>query len=256
MANVFAIITAILLVVSAFLAFKNKGYLEEEVKQVGKEQRSLALQQDNLRETQSTLETTQGEDEGVKGEIVKLQAEEKQLTDSNAEIKKKIDDTKALVDQNKAKLDDIKDQTKDAGKISELAANIKRLGSEIQDMRDEKAIGEASLANRRSEQASTEETIKQYEEQNSSVANKRSFFSSARITGIYGAFGFVTIGAGNSQGVVSGSRLNVMRGGEKIAQLQVSSVESNASSADIVPDSKAEDVTLTVGDQVVPADAN
>ena len=73
-----------------------------------------------------------------------------------------------------------------------------------------------------------------------------------RIRSIYPNWGFVTLAAGNNAGVVTNSTLNVVRGGETIAQLLVTAVESSSASASIVPDSMASDVTLMVGDRVVP----
>ena len=62
----------------------------------------------------------------------------------------------------------------------------------------------------------------------------------------------MTLAAGNHAGVVTNSILNVVRNGETIASLLVTAVESSSASASIVPDSLASDVTLMVGDRVVP----
>ena len=73
-----------------------------------------------------------------------------------------------------------------------------------------------------------------------------------RIRSIYPTWGFVTLGAGNSSGVVTNSILDVVRNGSVVAKLMVTAVESGSSSASIIPDSLGEDVTLMVGDRVVP----
>jgi hypothetical protein len=72
-----------------------------------------------------------------------------------------------------------------------------------------------------------------------------------RIRSIYPSWGFVTLAAGNNEGVTGNSTLNVVRGGETVAQLLVTAVERNSASASIVPDSLAPDVVLMAGDQVV-----
>jgi len=73
-----------------------------------------------------------------------------------------------------------------------------------------------------------------------------------RIRSIYPNWGFVTLAAGNNAGVVANSSLDVVRDGETVAKLLVTAVESSSASASIVPDSLAPDVTLSVGDQVIP----
>ena len=57
--------------------------------------------------------------------------------------------------------------------------------------------------------------------------------------------------AGDAQGVVTDSILDVMRGDEVIGKLKVTAVEEGRSSADIVLDSVAVGTTLQSGDTVV-----
>ena len=76
-----------------------------------------------------------------------------------------------------------------------------------------------------------------------------------RIRSIYPNWGFVTLASGNNAGVMANSTLNVVRDGETIAKLLVTAVEAGSSSASIVPDSLAPDVTLQVGDRVIPGQA-
>ena len=101
----------------------------------------------------------------------------------------------------------------------------------------------------------TEGVIAAYRATDANYANKRSFFESTRISSIFPAYGFVTLPVGNSAGVVSGSSLDVVRDGEVVARLRVSSVEAGRSAAEIVPDSLAQDTVLMVGDRVVPSAA-
>jgi DNA polymerase III epsilon subunit-like protein len=47
--------------------------------------------------------------------------------------------------------------------------------------------------------------------------------------------------------------VDVVRDGEVVAKLRVSSVEAGRAAAEIVPDSLAQDTVLMVGDRVVPS---
>ena len=70
---------------------------------------------------------------------------------------------------------------------------------------------------------------------------------------MFGNWGFVTLSSGNNAGVVQDSMLDVVRGGEVIAKLFVTAVESSSAAADLIPDSLAEDTVLMAGDKVVPS---
>jgi hypothetical protein len=74
-----------------------------------------------------------------------------------------------------------------------------------------------------------------------------------RIRSIYPTWGFVTLSSGNDAGVAMSSTLDVVRDGATIARLLVTAVERNSASANIIPDSIAQDITLMVGDRVVPS---
>ena len=71
-----------------------------------------------------------------------------------------------------------------------------------------------------------------------------------RISSIYRNWGFVILAAGDQQGVITGSTLDVVRGGEVVGKLKVTAVEAGRAAADIVLDSVAEGSSLRVGDKV------
>lgn len=253
MANIIAIITAVVLAAAAFLAHKNHAALESEIE-------DRMIQEGYLRENQKTLASLRAErDEtiGTRKEtrttITEKREEEEAQIAKNESLENQIEEKSAERDRNAQRISEIEEQTKELGEVSEIAGNIRSLQNRIQDFQDEKDSKEAVLSNLVSEKNSTVSTIDRYASQNSAVSNRRSYFEGASIGAVYGNWGFVTLTAGNSAGVVGGSKLDVVRGGETIAQLRVRSVESTRASADLIPDSLAEDTTLMVGDRVVPA---
>ncbi|MEM9238085.1 MAG: hypothetical protein AAGB14_15035, partial [Verrucomicrobiota bacterium] len=167
-------------------------------------------------------------------------------------LKKEISDKKKQVEEQAAEIAVIQEKTADAGNLEELAGNITRLQEQIAAYEDEKSGLEIQRTNLLAERESTSTTIAGYKERSSKITSKVSY-GSARINSIFGPWGFVTLSAGSRGGIVSGSTLDVVRGGEAVAQLRVRSVESGRASADVIPDSLGEDVTLMVGDKVVPA---
>lgn len=256
MANIFAIITAVILAASAYVAYKNKEMYNLEIEARQTAERNLKKSQERLEDLRSQRDATMDERKGYEEETLVAQKKEAEQSEKNAGIQSDIDSKREQVADNKAKINAIKEKTAELGELSELAGKIKRLGSEIAGLEDDQANKTATLANLIGEKNGTESTIGRYKEINSNVSKQKSYFGSTRITAIYGNWGFVTLGAGNSAGVVAGSRLDVVRGGEVVAKLQVRSVEAGRASADIVPDSLAEDTVLMVGDKVVPTADN
>ncbi len=253
MANIFAAITAVILAASAYVAYKNQEAFKQEVSNSETEKSRLDTSRKRLAELRSERDATIDERTGVQEDTVAKQKIEEERKAGNEQLSSDIASKRSEVESNAEKIAEIEDQTKEQGELRELAAKVRRLNSEIAGLEDEKAAGEAKRANLLSVLDGTDSSIENYRSQNESFSKQRSFFDSARISSIYGPWGFVTLNAGNNAGVVTGSTLDVVRGGETVAQLRVRSVESSRASADIVPDSVSEDITLMVGDRVVPS---
>lgn len=253
MANIFAAITAVLLLASAYVAFKNQQAYEKEIEDGKTARNYLDKSRERLAQARKDRDDTIAERTGVEEDTVAKQEVEAERKSGNEKLQGDITAKRQDVADNAERIAEIEDQTKELGEIRDLADNIRRMRTEITGLEDDKAGKEAKLANLISNKNSTESTIENYRDENDAFANQRSFFNSARISAIYGPWGFVTLSAGNNSGVVTNSTLDVVRGGEVVAKLRVRSVESSRSSADIIPDSMAEDVTLMVGDRVVPS---
>ncbi|MCH7224573.1 hypothetical protein [Haloferula sp. A504] len=253
MANIFAAITAVLLLASAYVAFKNQQAYEKEIEDSQTAQKDLDVSRDRLAQLRKDRDNTKQERIGVEEDTVAKQEVESERKSGNEKLQGDITAKRQDAADKAERIAEIEDQTKELGPIRELEPKIRRMRTEITGLEDDKAGKEAKLANLISNKNSTESTIESYRKQNDAFANQRSFFDSARISAIYGPWGFVTLSAGNNSGVVTNSTLDVVRGGEVIAKLRVRSVESSRSSADIIPDSMADDVTLMAGDRVVPA---
>lgn len=256
MANVFGILTAIVLALSIFVAFKNKAAYEERINETAVQKENLRKSEDRLKIAQNSFNDTVKAKEGVDGEIA-------QLTDESAKVRKDTEDIKLSnetktqkVAANKTQLDDIRDKTARIGNIEELASKMRELGAEREQLGQSITDNEAKLANLTAEN-------NQAETQATSLRTKLDTFASGqslpslntRIRSIYPTWGFVTLASGNNAGVVANSTLEVVRDEQTIAKLLVTAVESTTSSASIVPDSIAADVTLMVGDRVVASAA-
>jgi hypothetical protein len=253
MANIFGILTAVLLALAAFVAYKNKDAYQAEVDHRKHEEAQLATSRERLATAQTNLKNTEGELVSTREAIVKLRATEEGHKKTNADLQNQIDSKTQQRDSNKTRLTEIEAKLADLGNIKELVGKVQAMAAAIEESKQAIADNETKLANLNTENARTTEFIQKLQKEGTMFANKQSYFRSASITSIYPGYGFVTLGAGSSSGVVSGSVLDVVRSGQVVAKLLVSTVESNHASASIIPDSLAPDTVLMVGDKVEPA---
>lgn len=252
MANLFGILTAIVLALAALVAFKNKDAYEGKVTETQTEKDLLTKVQARLKTAQGVLKALPEERAGVDAEAATLATAEAAQKKSNDEIKAEVDATTAKIATNKEKLDGIREKTSKMGDLKELSSKMRATSGELEELTQSITAAEAKLANLTAQNSATDTQINDGKRRIEDYNSGQSFPSlKTRIRSIYPNWGFVTLASGNNAGVVTNSTLNVVRQGETIAKLLVTAVESGSASASIVPDSLASDVTLMVGDQVV-----
>ncbi|MEI6177558.1 MAG: hypothetical protein WCS43_11750 [Verrucomicrobiota bacterium] len=278
MVKALGILTAIILALAIFVAYKNKIAYEKEIADTGNEtyrtdeykvglkadpfipktqfpneKSRLGYNQGRLERARTDLADTIAKRKGVDEENVKLGEEEFAQTKTNEGLKAQIATKTAKIAENKAKLDDIRERTSKVGDIKTLAAKMKVLKAEIEELAQNIAANEGKLANLNNENTQTEAHIKSLKDKFETISQNRSLPTmKTRIRSIYPTWGFVTLASGNDAGVVTGSTLDVMRGDDLVAKLLVTAVERNSASASIIPDSLAQDTVLMVGDRVIP----
>jgi cell division protein FtsB len=253
MANVFGILTAIALALSAFVAFKNQAAYEKDLSDTESRKEELTKSEARLAADKEVLAALPPEIEGVDAEVDKLTADEAAQKKVNDGLSKQVEEKTAKIAADKEKLDGIREKTAKIGNINELASKITQSSAEIEELKQSITGNEAKLANLTAQNASTESQITDTKGKFDDFAGGRSLASlNTRIRSIYPNWGFVTLASGNNAGVVTSSTLNVVRNDQVIAKLLVTAVEATTASASIVPDSMAADATLMVGDRVVP----
>ena len=253
MANVFGILTAIVLALSAFVALKNNAAYEADIAQTNTKKTLLADNEAKLKAKEKVLADLPGEIAAVDVEVENLSSTETALKKANDGLKEQADAKAAKIATHKEKLDGIREKTEKTGDLKELASKMRSTNAELEELAQSIAGAEAKLANLTAQNSSTASQVDQAKGKFENFASGQSIASlQTSIRSIYPNWGFVTLAAGNNAGVVANSTLNVVRDGQTIAKLLVTAVESNSASASIVPDSMAADVTLMVGDRVIP----
>lgn len=254
MANVFGILTTIVLLLAGFVVYKNQAAYELEIANRHKRQAELDVSEARLKAAQEALAATIAERTEVDAEVVKLTEEESVKQKANAEMKSEFERKTAETASNKQKLDEIREKTAKVGDLKELAPKMRRLKAELEELavliaNTEKTNEELTVTN-----TETESQVNAMKKKFETISNSQSLpILKTQIRAIYPTWGFVTLGTGNTGGVVPNSTLDVVRDGSTIAKLLVTAVEKNSASASIIPDSISKDVTLMVGDRVIPA---
>lgn len=254
MANVFGIITAIVLALAGFVAYKNKAANETEISNFDQAKIKLAESQKRLKTAQDGYTKAVAKRVEADAEVVKLSDQETAQKKTNEGLVQEKAAKTAEVEPNKQKIASIKENAAKVGDLNALAAKMRATKSELEEISQAMTVSDAKLANLTAQNSQAEAQANAGKATLEKYATGQSLPTlNTRIRMIYPTWGFVTLACGNNGGVVANSTLDVVRGGVTIAKLLVTSVESSTASASIIPDSIAPNVTLMVGDRVVAA---
>ncbi|MGB0992666.1 MAG: hypothetical protein ACPG32_09375 [Akkermansiaceae bacterium] len=252
MSKVFGTIAAVLLAAAAFVAFKNK---EAYAKEIQTHQGQVRKKDSNQKSLAKELERFNVADGERKRLLADAEGVQKEVDTQTATYNKLEKDVKALEEQHDSNAKEIAsadDILKGLPDPKELVPKVRRMKAQLAEARTGIATQEARLANLTREDKSGKASIKGLRDRIELYNTGKSFPNlRTRISTVYRNWGFVILAAGDKQGVVSGSTLNVVRGGEVIAKLKVTAVEAGRASANIVLDSVAEGTTVHSGDTVV-----
>jgi hypothetical protein len=254
MAKIFGILTAIVLSMAAFVAYKNKAAYEGKISETATKKSDLAKSETRLKTAKDGVTATTGKQTETEAQITKLTDESTTQEKAVEDLKLQIEAKNSKIAANKTQLDEFREKTAKSGDLKELASKMREVGAERETVAQSIAEAEAKLANLTAQNNQADIQVKDVRGRLEAMSAGQSLPTlNTRIRSIYPSWGFVTLAAGNNGGVVANSTLNVLRDDQTIAQLLVTSVERGSASASIIPDSISPDVTLMVGDRVVAA---
>ncbi len=258
MANIFAILTAVVLAISGFLAFKNQGSNDTE----GAGYRGWIVKRQNMdgyfEDAQTRLKKSQTKLEQTTTTLTERNAENETKTAENATQKEKNEQLKAevaaLEAEGKAKEADAdakEDSIKEFGDVEQVVAELKQLTSDLSQIELDITQGEANRADLEAQLAGVEASLADVRERISwRVSGESNPEAETRVRSVYATLGFVTLAGGDDLGIVKNSTLEVVRDDAVIANLKVTTVESKSAAADIIPDSVVDGESVQVGDTV------
>ena len=254
MATTFGILTFLILCSSAFVAWKNNDRMKLEIERKNTSLTNLDINEKELKRLQGILNALPDEIAGVRAETETARAEEVELQDTNRKLKSDVEVKTNKIASNDREYEQTRTTLLLVGEPNELVTKAKEMRVQSEEFDVVIANKESQLENLNAENTSAEDLGRRLKE-NLDIIGRGSSLPTmkTKIQHIYPNWGFVTLAGGYRTGVTGGSSLNVVRDGNVIGKLVVSTVERSSASASIVPDSIPEDITLRVGDQVVPA---
>ena len=256
MVNTLGILTAIVLAFSAFVALKNKELFEKAVidtEQQKTDKKSLTSTYNGLVEDINELEAIREKAEASRDD---LRAEVKKQTEANGAVESQIKTNETELASTKAEVADAQGKLKELGDLEELAPKIERLQASIAELKEQVATLNTEIERLRGEKSSTSQVLVAAKTKQSQITSGQSFPTmKTTIRSIDRRLGIVTLAAGIRSGVIGGSRVAVIRAGEKIAELNVKAVSANLATADVVQSSLQEGVDVAPGDIVIPVES-
>ena len=258
MANIFAILTALVLALAAFVAFKNqgdtadpgagyKGWIAKR-QDMQRAHRAadvrVAKKREELAETEKTLA-------GVEADNEKKTAENAAQKTKNEELEAEVAALEAEAKAKAVEVAEKKDTIKEFGDVEQVVAELKQLQSEIRQIDLDITEGEANRADLEAQLKGVESSLADVRKRISwRVSGESNPEAETRIRSVYATLGFVTLAGGDNLGIVKNSILEVVRDDAVIAKLKVTTVESRSAAADIVPDSVVDGESVQAGDTV------
>lgn len=251
--KIFGTLTLIALAVAAFIGLKNKTAYQNEITAREEIETTLGKTKERLAKAVKNRDETIAANDAVKEEIPKVQSEKDAQDKANEELAASKTAKTAEVEANKAKLEQAREKKDAIGNIEQLVSKMGGLINDSKSLDESVRTSETKLASLTAENSGVEARVEQQRSQIELRSKGESFPNlSTYISAVYPNWGFVTLGAGNTAGVITNSTLDVVRNDEVVAKLLVTAVERNTASASIIPDTVKADAQVAVGDIVVP----
>lgn len=256
MANTFGILSALVLAFSAFVAYKNKEEFETQKQATILQENSLKVNNTTFDGLVADINTLVDEKAVADKSRDDLNVMLEEQTGKNEAVASEIADKEKELERTKTDVANAEDKLKKLGDIKDLAPKIERLTAEIEELEDKTTILNTQNDRLRGEESRTDEALANSKKRLSDITSGRSLPTmKTKIRSIDRSLGIVTLAAGIRGGVIGGSKVAVMRDGEKIAELSVKAVSANVSTADVIQSTLKEGESVSVGDTVVPAEA-
>lgn len=245
-------LTVIVLLLSAFIGMKNSEARKDQMDKRDRAERNRDAASEDLESVAQKLEEAKTESEDL---TAKAAEEKANLSNFEKEAKDLAENavlTKQRYESNEKEIAELQEEFEAQPKSEDLVPSILKVNEKLAKQEDALAADKADLEEVGAATEQVKGKLKFLSSKLSSLTNGTSAPSlNTKIQSVFGKWGFVTLRAGNAQGVVAGSTLDVLRGGEVVAKLKVTAVEQYRATADIITDVDADELIVRAGDTVV-----
>ena len=239
-----------------FLAHDNAVKLQGVLKDT---KQNLKTTTTNLANTKTKLEKTEGELTAANDEIKKKGEEIAMQKGMIDELNKKIAEAITAMEAKTGEYAKLKKEYDDyvtlhGGPKAEGGDNpiVTALKADVAKAQTEAAEARALVESLTKQKKDVEDKVAALEQyKKSRELGLMRMGTSGRILAVNSGWNFVVLSIGDKQGAVMNATMLVVRGGEPIAKVRISSVEPSTSIADILPGSVRRGVTVQPGDNVV-----
>lgn len=256
MANILGILTALILAFSAFIALKNKEEYTAQKAVTESELSKRVRNTKNFEGLNKTIAELEAERDEAKQSRDELTANLEEQQKKNDEAGKQSGIAKRDLEETNFRLAEKTKELEELGEIKDLGPKIEGITISIQELEDELAILSTQNSRLRGQKNESSAKLEAIKGKLSDITSGRSLPSmKTRIGSVSKSLGFVTLAGGMNAGVIGGSKVAVVRNGEKIAELNVTAVSTNAATADVIQSTVKEGESVSVGDSVIPVEA-
>lgn len=256
MVNTFGILSAIVLAFSAFVAFKNKEEFEKQKIATDAEQGRLETNTKTYNGLLASIKQLESDTVDANKSRDDYRVKVEAQTEKNTTVQSEIDDKEKELASTRKEVADAEEKLKELGDIEGLAPKIERLQASIAELKGEVQILNTQIDRLRGEKSRTNEALVAAKDKQSQITSGKSFPTmKTKIRSIDRRLGIVTLADGMRSGVIGGSKVAVMRGGEKIGELNVKAVSANLATADVIQSSLKEGENVAPGDTVIPVES-
>ena len=257
MAKLFIGIALLVMLATAALAFLAKGNIDKLKSTLLETKQSVVAEQAKAKAAQNETAKTKED----------LTAANTKLEQTTKDLETKVVEATSLSTQIAEQKTIVEAKTKEVADLNEKLVNMgapKPGGPNIEDPRigelqGQLAKAQAELAEAKQVSESMNGRMKDMESKVSSAESKERLRQAGsvraglqgRVLAVNQGWNFVVLSVGDKQGVIVNAPLLVLRSGEPIARLRITSVEPSTSIADILPGSVRRGTTVQPGDTVV-----
>ena len=261
MSKILLIVATVLILLSAGLSFMTKTKVASLQGQLASAQDSLTQKTADLKKSETAAKASAEELATQKAKAETAEAELATSTQALDAAKADLNNANQQLEQAKAEVTRLNDQiataqsapggatTPEGGASTAETAELQAQLKEAQTQLAEAQQLNDSLTGKVSDMQGQMETLKQKAEQHDRQVMAKGL--EGQVLAVNAAWNFVVVSIGDRQGAVPNAEMIVMRGGQQVGKVKITSVEPSTSIADVVPGSTSRGSSVRPGDRVI-----